>query len=76
METENIVRLLTIGSLAGLLMAVGMRLTVKQVVNALRKRRLALIVAVNSPSGEKARIGGDPAVGRTLRRSTLASTAS
>ena len=47
METENIVRLLTIGSLAGLLMAVGMRLTVKQVVNALRKRRLALIVTVN-----------------------------
>ncbi len=31
------VRLLTIGSLAGLLMAVGMRLTVKQVLNALRK---------------------------------------
>ena len=33
METENIVRLLTIGSLAGLLAAVGMRLTVTQVVN-------------------------------------------
>ena len=32
METENIVRLLTIGSLAGLLAAVGMRLTVTQVV--------------------------------------------
>jgi hypothetical protein len=41
METENIVRLLTIGSLAGLLIAVGMRLTVKQVLNALRKRGLA-----------------------------------
>ena len=47
METESIVRLLTIGSLAGLLMAVGMRLTIRQVVGALRKRRLALIVTVN-----------------------------
>src|SRR6266571_3324224 len=47
MQTESIVRLLTIGSLAGLLMAVGMRLTIRQVVNALRKRRLALIVTVN-----------------------------
>jgi len=47
MQTESIVRLLTIGSLAGLLMAVGMRLTIKQVVNALRKRRLALIITVN-----------------------------
>src|SRR5207249_980802 len=47
MQTESIVRLLTIGSLAGLLMAVGMRLTVRQVVDALRKRRLALIVTVN-----------------------------
>src|SRR6266702_2895846 len=47
MQTESIVRLLTIGSLAGLLMAVGMRLTVKQVVNALRKRRLALIITAN-----------------------------
>jgi hypothetical protein len=34
METENIVRLLTIGSLAGLLAAVGMRLTVKQVTRS------------------------------------------
>src|SRR5436190_15748677 len=47
MQTESIVRLLTIGSLAGLLMAVGMRLTIRQVVGALRKRRLALIVTVN-----------------------------
>lgn len=47
METENIVRLLTIGSLAGLLAAVGMRLTVKQVVNALRKRRVGLVVTAN-----------------------------
>jgi len=47
METESIVRLLTIGSLAGLLMAVGMRLTVRQVVDSLRKSRLALIVTVN-----------------------------
>jgi bile acid:Na+ symporter, BASS family len=47
METENIVRLLTIGSLAGLLAAVGMRLTVTEVMNALRKRGLVLVVAVN-----------------------------
>ncbi len=47
MKTENIVRLLTIGSLAGLLMAVGMRLTIRQVVHALREHRLALIVIVN-----------------------------
>ena len=47
METENIVRLLTIGSLAGLLAAVGMRLTTRQVAHALRERRLGLIVAVN-----------------------------
>jgi len=47
METESIVRLLTIGSLAGLLMAVGMRLTIRQVVDSLRKSRLALIVTVN-----------------------------
>ena len=47
METENIVRLLTIGSLAGLLAAVGMRLTVMQVINALRERHLGLIVTVN-----------------------------
>jgi BASS family bile acid:Na+ symporter len=47
METENIVRLLTIGSLAGLLAAVGMRLTVRQVVNALRKRRVGLVVTAN-----------------------------
>ena len=47
METENIVRLLTIGSLAGLLAAVGMRLTVTQVVEALRRHRLLLIVSVN-----------------------------
>ena len=47
METENIVRLLTIGSLAGLLAAVGMRLTVRQVVNALRRGGLGLVVAAN-----------------------------
>ena len=47
METENIVRLLTIGSLAGLLAAVGMRLTVMEVINALRERHLGLIVTVN-----------------------------
>ncbi len=47
MEPESIVRLLTIGSLAGLLTAVGMRLTVEQVVNALRSHRLVLIATVN-----------------------------
>ncbi len=47
MESESIVRLLTIGSLAGLLTAVGMRLTITQVVDALRKRRLLLIAAGN-----------------------------
>jgi len=47
METENIVRLLTIGSLAGLLGAVGMRLTLTQVVTALRRNGLGMIVAAN-----------------------------
>jgi hypothetical protein len=47
METENIVRLLTVGSLAGLLAAVGMRLTVTQVVIALRRRGLWLVVTAN-----------------------------
>jgi BASS family bile acid:Na+ symporter len=47
METENIVRLLTVGSLAGLLAAVGMRLTVTQVVIALRRRGLGLVVTAN-----------------------------
>ena len=47
MEPESIVRLLTIGSLAGLLTAVGMRLTVRQVADALRKRRLVLIAIAN-----------------------------
>ena len=47
METENIVRLLTIGSLAGLLAAVGMRLTVTQVVIALRRGGLGLVVTAN-----------------------------
>jgi bile acid:Na+ symporter, BASS family len=47
METEGIVRWLTISSLAGLLTAVGMRLTVRQVANALRQHQLVLIAAVN-----------------------------
>src|SRR4051812_8207574 len=47
MKTENIVRFLTICSLAGLLTATGMRLTVEQVVNAMRKRRLTLVAVVN-----------------------------
>lgn len=47
MKTESIVRLLTMVSLAGLLTAVGMRLTLGEVISALRRRRLALIAAVN-----------------------------
>ena len=39
MDNEFIVRLLTIGSLAGLLLAVGMKLSIEQVLEALRKRR-------------------------------------
>src|SRR5438045_3858524 len=47
MDNEFIVRLLTIGSLAGLLLAVGMKLNIEQVLEALRKRRLTLIVIAN-----------------------------
>ena len=47
MDNEFIVRLLTIGSLAGLLLAVGMKLSIEQVLEALRKRRLTLIVILN-----------------------------
>jgi bile acid:Na+ symporter, BASS family len=47
MDNEFIVRLLTIGSLAGLLLAVGMKLSIEQVLEALRKRRLTLIVIAN-----------------------------
>src|SRR5947207_7196489 len=47
MDNEFIVRLLTTGSLAGLLLAVGMKLSIEQLLEALRKRRLTLIVIAN-----------------------------
>ena len=47
MTNEMIVRVLTIGSLAGLLTTVGMRLKLREVVDALRGRHLALIVVAN-----------------------------
>ncbi len=47
MNTETIIRGLTIGSLAGLLLGVGLRLTLGEVVESLRKCRLTLIVLVN-----------------------------
>ncbi len=47
MDNETIVRLLTTGSLAGLLLAVGMRLTIEQVVRSLREQRLIFILIAN-----------------------------
>ncbi|MEO8439677.1 MAG: bile acid transporter [Spartobacteria bacterium] len=47
MENEALVQILTITSLAGLLAAVGMRLTVGEVAKALRGRHLILIVTLN-----------------------------
>jgi BASS family bile acid:Na+ symporter len=47
MKTETIVRVLTGSALSGLLLGVGLRLTVGQVVESLRKCRFALIVLVN-----------------------------
>ena len=47
MNAETIIRGLTVCSLSGLLLGVGLRLTVKEVVASLRKCRLALIVTVN-----------------------------
>lgn len=47
MKADTIIRGLTICSLSGLLLGVGLRLTVGEVVASLRKCRLALIVAVN-----------------------------
>ncbi len=47
MKAETIIRGLTICSLSGLLLGVGLRLTVHEVITSLRKCRLALIVAVN-----------------------------
>lgn len=47
MKSETIIRLLTVGSLSGLLLGVGLRLTGGQVLASLWKCRLALIIAVN-----------------------------
>ena len=47
MKAETIIRLLTIGSLSGLLLGVGLRLTGGQVLASLRKCRLVPIIVVN-----------------------------
>jgi len=47
MQAETIIRGLTMGSLAGLLLGVGLRITVEEVMASLRKCRLALVVGVN-----------------------------
>ncbi len=47
MKIENVIRVLTISSLSGLLLGVGLRLTVAEVWAALRKCRLLLIVLLN-----------------------------
>jgi BASS family bile acid:Na+ symporter len=47
MKSETVIRILTISALAGLLGAVGLRLTLRQVIESLRRCRLALILFVN-----------------------------
>jgi BASS family bile acid:Na+ symporter len=47
MKIEDVIRVLTISSLSGLLLGVGLRLTVAEVWAALRQCRLLLIVLVN-----------------------------
>jgi bile acid:Na+ symporter, BASS family len=47
MKPELIIRILTIGSLAGLLLAVGLRLTFVQVADSVRRCRFGRILAVN-----------------------------
>ena len=47
MKSEIIIRLLTISSLAGLLGAVGLRLTFKEVIESVRRCRFGLILAMN-----------------------------
>jgi BASS family bile acid:Na+ symporter len=47
MNAETIIRLLTVGSLSGLLLGVGLRLTSGQVLASLRKCRLVPIIVVN-----------------------------
>jgi BASS family bile acid:Na+ symporter len=47
MKTETIIRALTISSLTGLLLTIGLRLTVAEVIEALRRCRLVLVLFVN-----------------------------
>ena len=47
MKTETIIRILTISALAGLLGAVGLRLTLREVIESLKKCRFALILIAN-----------------------------
>jgi BASS family bile acid:Na+ symporter len=47
MKAESIIRVLTICSLSGLLLGVGLRLTVAEVLASVRRCRLALIVILN-----------------------------
>jgi len=47
MKSETLIRALTVGSLSGLLLGVGLRLTGGQVLASLWKCRLALIIVVN-----------------------------
>lgn len=47
MKTETVIRVLTISSLSCLLLGAGLRLTLGQVLDSLRKCRLPLIVVVN-----------------------------
>jgi len=47
MKSETVIRILTISALAGLLATVGLRLTLEQVINSLRRCRLVLILLLN-----------------------------
>lgn len=47
MKTETIIRALTISSLTGLLLTIGLRLTIAEVIEALKRCRLVLLLLVN-----------------------------
>src|SRR5262245_49837034 len=47
MKTETIIRALTISSLTGLLLTIGLRLTIAEVIDALKRCRLVLLLLVN-----------------------------
>lgn len=74
MQAETIVRLLTISSLAGLLGAIGLRLTLTEVAEAVRRCRFWLILGVNftvipllaAAAARIFSIRGDIAVGMVL----------